>query len=283
MGVGAVGAHDVEVASDHLESGVTEEVLEGEGVAAVAEVGDGEGVTKAVGVDVGRDASTFADALDGFAEDVAGHGAGVIGGADGEEGVGGDGVLEARSEVTPEGAGGAFAEIDDALFFVAALTFASDADGIGGEVEVFDLNVAQLLSADAGIEEDEDDGAVAVGGGAAVGGGGAGFPGARAIAGFEEGLDFLAGDGLDNGGFNGGGLDGADEVALDQVLLNGPGPESGEVSVDVVDGFGGEVDAAARGYAVGVGGVVVLEPSEEGDKLGAGDGGEGDVGGEVEE
>ena len=53
--------------------------------------------------------------------------------------------------------------------------------------------------------------------------------------------------------------------------------------MDVVDGFGSEATGWAGGDAGGGSGdIVVLEPGEEGDQLGAGDGGEGGVLGDEE-
>jgi len=53
--------------------------------------------------------------------------------------------------------------------------------------------------------------------------------------------------------------------------------------VDIVDRLGRETDAAARGHAVGFGDVAILQPGEEGDELGAGDGCERGVVGEEDE
>lgn len=83
MGVGAVGLDDVEVAGDHGEVGVSEEVAEGEGIALVAEVGDGEGVPEAMGMNVG-DAGTVTEAAEKAVEDAGIKGAGVVGGTDDE-------------------------------------------------------------------------------------------------------------------------------------------------------------------------------------------------------
>ena len=63
MSVGAVGADDFEVALDHLQVGVAEEDLEGEGVAAIAEVGNGKRVAEAMRMDVG-DTGAVTDALE---------------------------------------------------------------------------------------------------------------------------------------------------------------------------------------------------------------------------
>lgn len=64
-----VSLGNVEVAAGHSHIAVTEDVLEGEGVAAVAQVGDGEGVSETVGVDVG-DIGTFAETGHQFIEGV---------------------------------------------------------------------------------------------------------------------------------------------------------------------------------------------------------------------
>jgi len=282
VGVLAVGADDGEVAFDHIEVGVAKEDLEGEGVASVAEVGDGEGVTEAVGVDF-QDASSAGDAAEEEIEVAGVHRPGEVGGAYGEEGVVVAGVLQAGGEVAPEGAGGAAAEVDGAFLFVAAAAFAADGEGVGGEIEVGDGEVAEFGTAEAGVEQDEDDGAVAVGGGTLGFGVLTGFPGAGVVAGFEEGLDVFFAEGIDARGLKLGRVDGADDVFVDIALVDAPGPEGAECDVDVVYGFGCEVDLASGSDAVGVGYVVVLEPGEERDDLGAGDFGEGGIVGEEEE
>ena len=112
--------------------------------------------------------------------------------------------FRAGGEVFPDGLGGAGADRKDALFVALAEDF---------EVEVFEVQVAdpggaELFGAQAGVEQEEDDGAVAVlvGEGveavrAAVGVGfGAGQGGEHgADVGFAEGLDgaFLGAGALD--------------------------------------------------------------------------------------
>lgn len=68
-----VGLGDGEVVVDHGEGGVAEDHFEGVGVATVAQVVDGEGVTEAVGVDVG-DFGAAAYAVQLFEETVTIHG-----------------------------------------------------------------------------------------------------------------------------------------------------------------------------------------------------------------
>jgi len=283
VGVGAVGLDEAEVAFDHFEGGVAEEALEGPGVAVVAEVGDGEGVAEPVGVDVG-DAGAVADAFEGEAEVVGPEGAGSVVGADDEQwiGVAGGVVLDAGGEVAPEVAGGGFAEVADSLFVVTTAALAADVDGVGGEVEVGDGEAAEFGAADAGVEEEEENGLVAVGGGAAVANGGAVVPGAGPGGGFEKGLDLVFGEGFDGGGFEFGRVDVAEVVGLDVALVEGPLPEGAAGDVDVVFGFGGEFAGWAGGDAAGrVGDVFVLEPGEELDELVAGDVGDGGLGVEV--
>jgi len=85
---GAVELGDAGVVAHHFEIRVAEELLEGEDVARVAEIVDGEGVPEFVRVGVG-DVGTVADALDEAGQDVALHRARVVGRSDEEEEVGG--------------------------------------------------------------------------------------------------------------------------------------------------------------------------------------------------
>ena len=86
MGVGGVGLGKFEVTADHFEGGVAEEALEGVDVSAVAEVVDGEGVAKAVGVGFG-DAGAFAEGLQVRAEGGAVEGVVLLGDEDGGGGL----------------------------------------------------------------------------------------------------------------------------------------------------------------------------------------------------
>lgn len=68
-----VGLGDGKVVVDHGEGGVAEDHFEGVGVATVAQVVDGEGVTEAVGVDVGY-FGAVADAVQLFDQATTIHG-----------------------------------------------------------------------------------------------------------------------------------------------------------------------------------------------------------------
>ena len=141
MGLGTVGTDDGQVALDHLEVGMAEEDLEGEGIPAVAQVGDGEGVAEAVGVDVG-DGGAVPDAFEGATEVIGGEVTGGVGRADDEDGVVGPGFSEAGSDVAPESAGGPSAKVADTFLLVAALPLSSNVDGVGFEIKGADAQVA---------------------------------------------------------------------------------------------------------------------------------------------
>ena len=68
MGLVEVGVGQGEVAADHVEGGVAEAALEGEGVPPVSQEHDGEGMAESVDVGV-RDAGPLADAAEEAAED----------------------------------------------------------------------------------------------------------------------------------------------------------------------------------------------------------------------
>ena len=99
----AVGLLDValgeaEVTAHHVHRGVAKDLLEGVGVAVVAQEGDGEGVSKSVRVTMG-DAGAVADPAEETNQVVAAHGA-ARGGEEHAVGV----VLRrgASGEVTPD-------------------------------------------------------------------------------------------------------------------------------------------------------------------------------------
>lgn len=202
-----------DVAFDHLQSGVAEQALEFESVTAVAQEIDSEGVTKTMGVDV-LDAGALAQA----AEEVA-----QAGGGDGDQGLGGSSV-GAGKKVTPNGFEGAGVNGDDALF----LPFAGDFDVAVALVHILDEEAggavagvgAEFGGADAGIEEKQDDGPVAVGGGAGVSTlafAGAGI-GLGAGADGEQRFNILPAQRLDGGLFGARWFDDADDVVFDQAL-----------------------------------------------------------------
>lgn len=132
-----------------------------------------------------------------------------------------------------------------------------DLNGAGFEVDVFDSEAGDFGDAQAGIEEEEEKGAVAGG-----------------LAGFGEFLDFFGGEGVDRrgGGFGHGDCIGAGKVEF----LRCP--------VEV------RTDDFPVGLDGGFGAVVLAEMFEEGDDVGLGDlvdegvmeeGGEGGEGGEI--
>ncbi len=103
------------------------------------------------------------------------------------------------------------ADGQDALF----ATLAHDHDALVLEVDVAQAEVAELGGADAGVDEQGDDGPVAESGGPAVGA--AALAGAGvvvgAVAGGEHGLDVALGVGDDFALLGSGRVDVADDVA----------------------------------------------------------------------
>jgi hypothetical protein len=253
LGVGEVDFGEAGVAAHHFEGGVAEEVLEGGHVAAVAEEVDGEGVAEAVrgGAD---DAGALAEAGDEFLD--GGAFEGLVGAAGGDEGGGGGGGW-AVGEVAPEGFAGGLADVDDAGFVAFAML---DEEAAGFAVVVAELEGAEFGDAEAGIEEDDEDGDVAVLGGAPT------FAHAVVAAvvdfhaggGGDEAPHFVFGVGLHGVGVGAGADDVAQDVG-DAKLGGGPRPECGQGDPGVEDGFGGEVE-------------VVVEVGEEGVDLGGFDG-----------
>ncbi len=221
---------EMQVGANHLQSGMTEHILQGVGVAAIAEELDGEGVTEAVGVTIGH-AGTVADGRELLEQAIPVQGRVQAGG---EERVAEIGIT-AGGKVAPDGLAGASREGQRALFGA----FAEDLGALVAQIQVVDLQGAEFGSAHAGIEQKQDDGTVALGVGQAVGRfalARAGV-GARSAQGAQQGLDIGLAEGDDDAGFLLGGLDLVQEVISDQVLGECPGPEGGEAGVVVQDGL----------------------------------------------
>ncbi len=86
-----------------------------------------------------------------------------------------------------------------------------------------------------------------------------------ALSAGEEELEVLFGEGHDVGFFGFGAGDVVDDMAVDEALSQGPGPEGGEAGVIVEEGFGGEV----------------VEAGEERLEVAGGDGGQGGAAAEI--
>ena len=137
---------------------------------------------------------------------------------------------------------------------------------------MLDVEVAEFAGADAGVEEQVDDGLVADAGGPGVGAfafAGAGV-GAGGLAEVEHGLNVVLGEGDDGALFGPGAGYGADDVLVGEALFGGPGPARGEGGVDVEDGFFGEGFGGTGGDAGGGDGSLA-EVGEEGVDLLGGD------------
>lgn len=180
MDFAEVGVGDVGVDLGGGDVGVAEDGLDGAEVGAVHEEVGGEGVAEGVGGDVFGDAGLFGVFLDD-AFDGAGGEAAVVAGGGGEAGVfavveeeGGEGVF-ADFEVLGDFEGGGFADEDGAVFFA----FAADGEFAAVEIDGVAIEGDEFGDAEAGGEEEFDDGAVAEAG-FGVGGDGV-----------EEGFDFV--------------------------------------------------------------------------------------------
>lgn len=239
MGAVDVGLGNGEIVAHHHQGGVAEDHLEGVNIATVAQVGDGEGVAETVWVDA-EHAGAGPGQVEQVVELVAGEGA-LVGG---DEERFGDLVVFARGEGLPDGGGGARADGDPALFIALAV---ADAHAQGFEVAVADLQIAQFGGAQAGIEEEEGNGTVAVAGGAFVAHHLASGQCVRAVVGqgFEDGFYFGLAVGED-GGFlrTGTGNAGHDLIGHD-LVENGPTPQGGETFMVFEEG--GFRDASSGG------------------------------------
>ena len=216
---GAVGLGDTRIAAHHGQIRVSEQFLEGEQVAPVAQVGDGEGVAEAVRVNMG-DASAFADAGELQVQVVAVHGPLVVCRTDRDQvvvGIGG----HARRKVTPERLGRAFAELDEAGLVALAVL---DGDAVAGHVNVFDPDTAQLRSAQPGVDEEQDDAAVAIGNGAELHGADA-LPRLFLVADGEQSFQFFSCKSIDHRSGGRWRFDGAHDVRRHELLFRCPAPQ----------------------------------------------------------
>lgn len=237
-----VGLDEVRVVLHHLEIGVTEQIFESDHLAAVAEVFGGEGVAKAMRMDVG-DAGAIAETLNEPTQGVAGEGALI---ADGEEKIIGCAAANALVENLPEQLRGAHAEVNNAELVAFAVR---DDDRTLGETEMLDSDVAQFLRAQAGVEQDEENEPITPGG-VTLGSGIGGRPARRAVAGVEQGGNLSVRERGDAGrGLDAGPIDGADKIGFDPAGFDEPGVQRGEVGVDVAPRLGAERTGGARGDA----------------------------------
>ncbi len=131
------------------------------------------------------DASAFADAGELQVQVVAVHGPLVVCRTDRDQvvvGIGG----HAWRKVAPERLGRALAELHEAGLVALAVL---DGDAVAGHVDVFDPDAAQLGSAHPGVDEEQDDAAVAIGNGAELHGADA-LPGLLLVADGEQCFQF---------------------------------------------------------------------------------------------
>ena len=216
-----VGLDDFEISFHHVQGRVTEHLLQGVDVAAVAQELDGKGVAKAVRVDVG-DEGALPAAVQDAQQGVAGHGEGLTIGGSKERRLGREGG-GAADAVLPEGATGWLLDAEEAAFVAFSL---ADNEMAGGLVVVGQGEGAQLGGAQATVEQGQQDGVIAQGGGALAADGGAGAPGFGLAGGAQQGDDLVLGKRVDGRRFGFGALDAAHGIGGgDQPLVNGPGEQ----------------------------------------------------------
>ena len=107
-----------EIALDHIERGMPEQLLEGEDIAAVAQKLDGKGMAETVGMAVWH-VGAVAQGVEQVLETVAGKGAVFIG----DEKVGADIDFIAKSNIAPERLGGVVGKWDVAFLVPLAEGF----------------------------------------------------------------------------------------------------------------------------------------------------------------
>ena len=174
-----ISAKGGDIAAGHFQRGVAEHDLEGELVAAVAEVVDSGGMAEGVGAGPGAgDDSGAAVTLDEDVYAVFGEGAVFF-----REPEFRPGIIAAGEEIFEKGAAGGFADTDLAAFG----TFAHDVNGFTVKINIDKFKAGHLLQPDTGIQEEAEDGVVTD------------FQEGTAGAEGKEVADIFEGEGEDNG------------------------------------------------------------------------------------
>lgn len=216
---------DRQVAPDHVERGVAEDPLQRVDVPVISQKLNGEGVPEAMRVHplhAGAGADPAQDMMELARIE---RGPGPPGGEEGSV----HGFIPTGGQVAPDDLAGDGVKGDQALF----VAFAHDDEVVRFEVHVADGQAAELAGAEAAVQEEIDDGAIARGGGVAV-------P-ARALAraligsgfvhGVQERFDLELAEGLNHTLFRDGRGNVADDVARGQALVHRPAPQGRETGV----------------------------------------------------
>lgn len=148
---GLLGVVGGGVAAEHGRGGVAEEELDIDLAGLLFDGPGGEGVTKAMRVDLG-DGGLFAEALEDGAHGGAAEGAAAAGEEEGAR------VKASKpAQVVLDRLAGSLPDSDHSLLVALAV---ADVDALAAEVDVLQLQVRQLAGAEAGVEEGENEGAV---------------------------------------------------------------------------------------------------------------------------
>src|SRR3989337_363280 len=226
---------------------MAEHDLERVGVTAIAKEVDGEGMAEAVDIDMAQ-AGAPADDAHGMQQLAVVQRMAVAGG----EEAAADGILFAFGKVAPDGLAGGGRDGNGALF----AAFAEDGDAAVLEIHLVDLQVAQFGGADAGIDQEQDDGTVAGSVGNGMGGGALSrsrieWRGGQAGG---HGADIIQGVRDDGALLGPGALDSLKDALDDQALGLAPGPQGGEAGVVVEQSLLGDGLAGQEGLYLGGGG-----------------------------
>lgn len=255
LGVGEIDLGQLDVDADGVKAFVAEHRLQFDDIAAVAQEVDGEGMAEFMDIGV-VDAGALGGGADHLEKYVAIH-VGIVAG--GEEGVGGL-SRQTGGQVAPEVLFAGVRDEDEAVFVAFALANMKLALLL---VVVGEGEVTEFAGADAGLDEGDDNGFVALGGGANAGGepSVAGAPGAGLSTGSEKGFDLQDSVGFDDGLTGLRTFDLAADRVRDLEFGLGPSPKTGKGGPGIGDGFGGEFlgEAEIVEEGVDVGGCNVAE------------------------
>ena len=147
--------------------------------------------------------------------------------------------------------------------FFPARTLPANGDAVGIEVQIVESDVADFLCANASIEQQTDEAAVARCRVPRAIDRGSRAPIAGLVASFKQRRNFIFGERDDDWFFKIGAIDGVDQILVNQPFFNGPTIERGEVGVNVEDGFRREFDRTTRGHAIWITDVVGRQVRKE--------------------
>ena len=152
MSLGAIGPHDIEITLDHLQVGMSQQNPQRENVTIISQVIDGEGVPKAMGMNV-RDTRPLVDPLHQSGEVTRLQRPGIVLMADDEERFVWIRIVKAHRHIAPDGLRGPLPQLNDTLLLVPPPPFPSNVQRPSFQIDVLDTDITQLRATNTGVEQ----------------------------------------------------------------------------------------------------------------------------------